>query len=117
MNEFRCFVHLVGDDSAVVTVEGEIDMATGEQFRRCVDDALSLNTAQIVVDLSKCPFIDSTGLTVFVGACRKGPSALHVVVPHEHVLRVLTISSLDCILTIHSSKAEALAALGRIGIG
>jgi anti-sigma B factor antagonist len=117
VNVFKCHVQSIGDDIAAVTVEGEVDMATGEQLRKCLDDALEKNAAQLVVDLTKCGFLDSTGISVLIKTHRRTTASLHIIVPNEHVRRVLTISSLDSIFTIHPTTAQALDALGQVGRG
>jgi anti-sigma B factor antagonist len=117
MNVFKCHVQSIGDTTAAVTVEGEVDMATGEQLRACLDDALERNVAQLVIDLTKCGFLDSTGISVLIKTRRRTTLPLHIVAPNEHIRRVLTISSLDSVFSIHPTTAEALGALGQVGQG
>jgi len=57
-----------GPDGDVVTVRGELDLATaprlGEEIER------RLNGSDVVLDLSEVPFIDSSGIRVLLEAAR-----------------------------------------------
>ena len=54
----------------VVTVVGELDLATVPQFRTTAHNAIP-QADGLVIDLSECGLIDSTGLGVLVGVSRR----------------------------------------------
>lgn len=58
-------------DTAVVTVSGEVDMETSSQLRQVVMGLLGAGHTNIVLDLGRLRFIDSTGLGVLIGAHRR----------------------------------------------
>ena len=60
--------HYDKDGIEVVDVEGEIDIYTAPRLRELLIDLVSQNNYQIVVNLDKVGFLDSTGLGVLVGA-------------------------------------------------
>ncbi len=93
------------DDSAVVRVEGELDMASAPEL----EDAISrvISASHIVVDLGACTFLDSAGMRVITDTMGKGPR-VSVVAPALAVLRVLEISAVDTMVNVHASVAEAL---------
>ena len=63
----------VRDDAGavMVTVEGELDVATAPALRDELYRLIERGTNRIVVDLGGMEFIDSTGLGVFVGALKR----------------------------------------------
>ena len=69
---------------------------------------------QIVVDLSKATFIDSTTLGVLVGGVKRlrpAGGALALVCTDENITKIFEITGLDRVFPIHSSREEALDAV------
>ena len=56
--------HYSKDGIEVVTVEGEIDIYTVPRLRELLIDLAAKNTYQLIVNLDKVEFLDSTGLGV-----------------------------------------------------
>jgi len=78
-------------------------------------DLLDGGATGVVVDLSDVTFIDSTALGVLIGGVRRlhevdGRMAL--VVATRPVERVLTITGLERVFSIHRTREAAVAALG-----
>ena len=68
----------------------------------------------MLVDLCECSYIDSTTISVLVGASRRldeRGGRLHVVVPqHARVIRrVMEVMGIDAILPIYDTRTAALA--------
>ncbi|SDC30145.1 STAS domain-containing protein [Actinokineospora iranica] len=88
----------VGVDPVVVSVTGEVDLATAPDLERALETALSQPEATGVrVDLSGVEFMDSAGLRVLVAARRNAETAgqslvLHA--PHDRVRRIIEITGL-----------------------
>ena len=55
-------------DVVVVSVAGELDMATAPQLQDQISDLLEKGRTRLVFDLAEVSFCDSTGLSVFVRA-------------------------------------------------
>ena len=66
----RFFVetHRPSEEVAVVKAVGEIDLHTAPQLHEALADLEAERLERLVVDLSDCGFIDSTGLGVLVAA-------------------------------------------------
>jgi anti-sigma B factor antagonist len=88
----------------VVRVSGEIDIRTAPELRDVLAGVLDKGGDQVVVDLEGVEFLDSTALSVMVGAhkrlVRKG-GTLHLVCTREPILRVLTVTGLSRVFTVH----------------
>jgi anti-sigma B factor antagonist len=54
------------DDEVVLTLVGELDIATGERVREVLDGLQQSPPGRLVIDLSQLSFLDSTGLALFV---------------------------------------------------
>ena len=106
--KFQARSERLADETRVVAVAGELDLYTAPQF----EQALALNGSppgRVVVDLSECTFIDSTGLGILVKANRHiGSNALSVVANRREVLRALELSGLARQFALHPSLESAL---------
>jgi anti-sigma B factor antagonist len=116
-NEFACRAEWVGEGSAVVTVEGELDLETSSQLGEVLDDLAARGIArQLVIDLSPCAFVDSTGLGLLVAAQRRADAPLDLVVTNPQLLDLLELTALDQLFHVHETRSAALDSLqGRIG--
>ena len=54
----------VGSSPPVITVSGEIDVATAPQLRECLHSVIAQGEATVVLDLLGVMFLDSTALGV-----------------------------------------------------
>lgn len=100
----------------VVAVRGELDLGTAPELEDPLAEAIGANEP-LLIDLSECEFIDSTGIAMIVRAWQQlanGDAASGRVVicsANEQVRRVLEITGLEVSIPIHSSREAALAAL------
>ena len=94
----------------VVSVRGEVDIATSPRLREIVIGLVSDGHAEIIVDLEGVDFLDSTGLGVLVGALKRvrthgGELRLICTVPR--VLKVFEITGLDRVFVLADSLEAA----------
>jgi anti-anti-sigma factor len=93
-----------------IRVEGELDLATVGDLRATVTEALERRIRLMVLDLSECDFIDSSGvgavLEVHRSLAHSGPS--FVVVAGAQPYRVLHVTGLADMLPVFTSLPEAL---------
>lgn len=101
------------DGIPVVTARGEVDVSTAPALRA---ELMSIpeDTARVVVDLSEVTFLDSTGLGVLIAAMKRlrdneTGGQLHLVVTRPHIQKVLEVTGLNAIFTVHATVAEAVA--------
>jgi anti-sigma B factor antagonist len=102
------------DGLGVVVLSGEVDIYTAPQFKACLLDLLDAGVDKLVVDLSGVTFIDSTALGVLIGGVRRVHSAggaMALVVTSRPVERVLSITGLDRVFSLHATRAAALESL------
>ena len=71
-------------------------------------------TINIILDLSEVSFVDSSGLSsILVGnrLCENEEGLFILTAPSDHVMKLIKISQLEKILTIHPSVEEAVDAV------
>jgi anti-anti-sigma factor len=113
----------VGDETIdgirVIAVRGELDMSTAQTLQEPLDNALASGAPALVIDLSACEFIDSTGIAMIVrawqqlgGEASNGDSARFALCGlNDQVRRVLELTGLEASIATHPSRSEALGAL------
>jgi len=97
----------------VIHVVGELDMNTAGQLERELEAPLADSSAGLVIDLSRCEFIDSTGIALIVRAWqqREGAGSFAICGIGAQVERVLDITGLEGAIPTHGSREEAIAQL------
>ena len=95
---------------AVLSVQGEVDVYTAPQFREQLIQLVDQGQRSILVDLEGVEFLDSTGLGVLVGGLKRVRSHdgdLALVCTQRRILKVLEITGLTKVFTIHDSVDAA----------
>jgi anti-sigma B factor antagonist len=95
---------------AVLEVAGEIDVYTAPQLRERLIALVEGGATQVVVDLGRVEFLDSTGLGVLVGALKRlrvVGGELLLVCAQERLLKIFRITGLDRVFALHDSVEAA----------
>ena len=103
-----------GDGLGIVVLSGEVDIYTAPRFKECMVGLFDAGLDRLVVDMSAVTFIDSTALGVLIGGVRRAHTAggaMALVVTNRAVERVLSITGLDSVFTIHATREAALESL------
>jgi anti-sigma B factor antagonist len=108
-----------GPGVAILVVGGEVDYEVSPQLKAHMMRALKAGRRHLILDLSDVTFIDSTAIGVLAGVVEKldetGGGSLSVVCSHEKVMQIFEITGLDSVITVHTSRDDALAALAPAG--
>jgi len=95
----------------LVKLEGELDLVSSHEFRETVDQVMNeMMNRNLIVDLNRVTFIDSSGLGVILGRFRKikawgGEMVLCCTTPN--VRRILELSGITTFIPIIGTEAEA----------
>jgi anti-anti-sigma factor len=100
----------------VLTVRGELDLNTAPELEEALAEG---NGVGVLVDLSDCEFIDSTGIAVIVRAWQRldrdggGEGSGHLVIccNNHQVQRLLKITGVESSISTHEKRDAALAEL------
>ena len=108
----------LGESVRAFTVHGELDMNTAPELERSLEQAVADSRA-ILLDLSECEFIDSTGIALIVRAWQRvdrnadgdGSGRLVICCSNDQVERLLKITGVESSISMHGNRDSALAEL------
>jgi len=98
----------------VITLEGEVDVYTAPQLKQQMIGLLESGAKQVIIDLTKVEYFDSTALGVLIGGLkrmRERDGNLSLICPNPRIKRVFEITGLDKIFDIYNSVDEAKMAI------
>ena len=101
--------------SVIVSVTGEVDIATTDQLSEALGAALRRGIGGLICDLSGVRFLGAAGLTVLLVARRRAiarRAAFALVCPQPGPRRVIGLVGLDAVFALHDDVASAAAAQG-----
>lgn len=106
----------LADGIRAFTVRGELDMNTAPDLEHGLQDALEKSSASIMLDLSACEFIDSTGIALIVRTWQRLGSGndggrLVLCCDNHQVRRLLKITGVESSISMHEQRDDALAEL------
>lgn len=111
--EQRDFTTSQGEPVIVLAPTGRLDITTAWQFRLKLQEAISEETPNILVNLSEVNFIDSSGLTSLVAGMRdadKIDGGFRICNVHPEAKLVFEVTMMDSVFEIYETEEEALAA-------
>lgn len=103
----------------MVSVRGELDLATAPELRELLDGDVT-GEAPILINLTRCEFIDSTGIAVIVRAWQQRQahdgnsepsSLLGLCGPDKQVSRLLEVTGVGSSISVFADCAEGLESL------
>ena len=102
------------EGDVVLAPHGDLDLKVAPELQGRIAAAIEDGADAVVIDLSAVTFIDSMGLGVLVGAAHRlkpRGGRLRVVVPAPHLRRIFELTLLDQVLSLDSTRDEALTRL------
>jgi anti-anti-sigma factor len=100
-----------GVDAFSVAVEGELDLAAADEVREAGGVAARVRSP-LVLDLSECPFLDSSGLRSAIHVDRAVAAvdrAMVIVTDSPQVRKMLALIGIDDHVRVFPTRAEARA--------
>ena len=103
----------------MLDVHGELDLSTATQLEKPLEEAVESPASSVLIDLTDCTFIDSTGIAMIVRAWQRvdaaagngGEGGLVLACRNEQVRRVLEVTGLEHSLRVFPTRDDAAAAL------
>jgi anti-sigma B factor antagonist len=99
----------------VVSVMGEIDIATAPAFEQTLLGVAEDRTGDVIVDLTGCSFLDSRGLTALIATrarLERAHRPLALVLSNPNVLKIFRLTGFDQQFHIYPSLGAAVVAAG-----
>ncbi|MEV7907849.1 STAS domain-containing protein [Streptomyces anulatus] len=101
----------------VMVIVGEIDLYTAPglqaEFTRLLQESPATH---VVIDMSGVEFCDSTGMNVLLSALkrlRERGGTLELAAPRPAVRKILQVTGLDSVFTVHETLPEKLLTVKR----
>jgi anti-sigma B factor antagonist len=104
----------LGGNAHVVTLMGELDVATAPALRDELERVSAEGATEALVDLLGVSFVDSVALGILVDASKRMKAqggALRIVCDDRRIARIVEITGLDRVLRIHTTLRDALESL------
>jgi anti-sigma B factor antagonist len=97
-------------EARVVTIRGELDLNGADAVRASLERAAAQPSRPLVIDLSDCTFIDSTGLATIVHGTRpmRDGASVTLVCRQGELRKLLEISALDLTFPVVDRLEHAL---------
>lgn len=98
------------NDVCAVVLEGEIDVYTAPRLKEELVSVVESGCPNVIVDMEKVGFIDSSGLGVLVSALRRArerDGVVRIVCTRDNILKIFRITGLDKVFPIFAEMSEA----------
>jgi anti-sigma B factor antagonist len=97
--------------TSVVALEGELDLGRAPSLKWALVDSVDAGYKQLIVDLTRVRFMDSTALSVLVGINRSLDvgARLAIVCVNTNVLKIFELSGMDGAFAIFPTLDQAIA--------
>ena len=95
-----------------VRITGEIDMMVAEKLRKAIDHRLETNRiSNLVINLEKVTFIDSSGLGVIIGRYKKMTNLhgkMFIVGARPSVSKILMFSGINKLVSMYNNEQDII---------
>lgn len=101
-------------DTYVVDLNGEIDVYTSPKVKDAIGDLIDKGHYNLVINLEKVRYIDSTGLGVLIGGLkrvREHGGTVNLVCTNPQIKKIFDITGLVKIFGIYDDEESAMKAL------
>ena len=113
---FEVSTERIDDGRVVVSVMGDLDIATARALERTLFDVAEHQAGGVIVDITGCTFLDSFGARALIASrarLDRSDQSFALVLSNPRVLRILQITHLDEVFEIYPVLATAVDGNGR----
>jgi anti-sigma B factor antagonist len=113
-DDFSLANHALGEGRHVLEVSGVVDLFTAPELKDRALGLLDESGSELVLDLSRVTYIDSTGLGVLLSAAKRAEllqGRVVLVNVDTEIARIFEITGIDTLLEIVPTRTAALESL------
>ncbi|MCE5324703.1 STAS domain-containing protein [bacterium] len=113
---FKIDVRTLEKELPLIELEGEVDVYTAPQLKQQIINILESGAKELMVNLTKVDYLDSTALGVLIGGLKRMREAdgnMVLICPSPRIRRVFEITGLDKIFDIYNSEEDAREVMGK----
>ncbi len=104
-------------NTLIIRVEGELDMLVADKLRSDIDKKMDNNEIKnLILNLEKVSFIDSSGLGVILGRYKKIKSkngSMYIVGARPQVEKILYFSGINKLVSMYRNEQDVINIQGR----
>ena len=107
---FVAAVARLDNGTPVVSVTGDVDLATAPALEQRLLDVTEAGTGEVIVDLTGCSFLDHGGLSALIatkGRLKRSDRSIAIVLSNPSVMRIFQITHVDEQFEIYPSLRAA----------
>jgi anti-sigma B factor antagonist len=104
----------------LIRVCGQLDAASAKALRDPLRSAVEAGSRVVLLDLSECSFVDSTGLAAILNGARElkmAGVALVAVTSNSHIVRLFELTAIGETVPLFPTRDRALAELDGQPVG
>ena len=105
-----------GSGATIVELDGMLVLGReGQQVESTVEKLVQDGKTKIILDLTKVPYVDSSGIGILVGSfghCKRGGGAMRLIGVRDNILKIMKLTRVDQVLQVDSTLEEAYRKLG-----
>ncbi|MDP2843027.1 MAG: STAS domain-containing protein [Acetobacterium sp.] len=93
----------------MVSIKGEIDIYSIENFRASIEKEIQTQATQIILDCSELSYMDSTGMSVLIELRNKTKEMGQKIImmnPRPNIKKLLSLTGVDKIIEIVDNPAN-----------
>jgi len=119
-NPLSIEVSLPREDTALITVEGDLDIDTATELQHHLANQLHHGRRHFLLDLAAVPFMDSSDMNIVLRTYQETQAtsgSVRVIAPAPAVRRILDLTGVSLTVPTDDSVDAALAALDSAASG
>lgn len=100
----------LGDRTKAVDIEGEIDVSTSPRIKEILNDLIDQGERNLIINLEKVRYIDSTGLVAFISALkrvREKNGKIVLICTNPHIMKIFNITGLINVFEVYQTQEQA----------
>jgi len=103
----------IGDgNSILIAIAGELDLASCERLKPAADEAV-FGQRPLIIDLSKCTFIDSSGLRLILQIAKgleegDQPQPMAIVIGESATEKLFSVTAIDQSIPLFDTREQAV---------
>jgi anti-sigma B factor antagonist len=100
----------VVENAPVLDLTGEVDSYNAPQLREAMVRLIEQGQPNLILNLTRVDYIDSTGLGVMVAGLKRATEnggSVQIICPNPTIYKVFQITSLNKVFVIHENEATA----------
>jgi anti-sigma B factor antagonist len=116
LSHFACHTDPLPGSRALISASGELDLQSASRLSQEIAKATRRDPSQLVIDLSRVTFMDSTALRILAAEQQGREGRLHLVVRTPQIRRLMKVTGYLDVLNLYATLEDAIRASGQAAV-